>query len=183
MRIFFSHAALASSFALLAAVPTQAGAEVVSFIPGTYYLAYNYDFPPVDELDVAVASGTATFTLTGVDNATFSVPNKSVPTGVITLFGSDNPYYQVSAPLTASWSASTYPYLTFWTEDQSGGFTVGTAPGYLGTHLLDLTTSNEGPGQVFTISAVPLPAALPAFGTAILGLIGFGFSSGRTRRA
>ncbi len=68
--------------------PSAHAVEVVTFVPGTYYLAETDLGTAVDTLVVSVTAGTADFTLTGADDATFSVPDNSTPTG-----GGGNPYY------------------------------------------------------------------------------------------
>jgi hypothetical protein len=162
--------AVAGGFAY---TPAKAEAEVVIFIPGTYYLSDEFRAPPVDTLVVSISGGVAEFSLSGQDTATFAVQNNSAPTGYIF---PDNPFYSVASIVSASWSASDYPYLTFWSRRSDGGVSVGTEPDTSGTNLFDTFQSTHGRGQVFTLSvSIPEPStwAMIVLGFAGLGFLGY----------
>jgi hypothetical protein len=143
---------------------TAHAVEIVTFVPGTYYLAADDFDTAVDTLVVSVSAGTAKFTLTGIDNATFTAPNNSSPMG-----GGVDPYYSISgSSLTASWDTGAYPYLTFWSTGDGGGATAGSIPGADGSNYFDIYQSTLGTGQVFTATGAPEPAAWT------LMLMGFG---------
>lgn len=162
---------------LLAGAPAVASAaQSIRFAPGVYYLD---DYvpgapvpPPTDTLTVVVNNGVAYFTLSGTDNATFSVPDPSVPTGTdIDDDGLFNPYYQVgSSGVSASWDATAYPWLTFWSNGIGGGVTAGSIPGDFGSNLFDTSGSTIGPSQVFVVPEpecwMLLLAGFAAIGTA-----------------
>jgi hypothetical protein len=137
--------------------------ETVSFNPGTYYLSDSDLGPVADTLVVTLSGGTADFTLSGTDNATFTVPNNSTPSG-----GGSSPYYLITgSSITASWDTTAYPYLTFWSTGADGGVTAGSVPGDSGTNDFNTFQSTDGTGQVFTATGVPEP------GTWTLILIAF----------
>ncbi|HXQ17554.1 MAG TPA: PEPxxWA-CTERM sorting domain-containing protein [Caulobacteraceae bacterium] len=151
-----------------------AAAEVVSFIPGTYSLAQSNLGPAVDTLDLTVSSGVATFVLTGLDNATFSVPEMSTPAGG----GTTNPYYMVDGThVTGSWDKTIFPFITFWSTPLQGGFTIGSQPGESGRNVVDVFQSTQGTGQVFAFGVVAQSIPEPATWAMVLlgvGLIGGG---------
>jgi hypothetical protein len=166
-----------AGLAIALAAPA-ARAETVNFIPGTYYLADGYLDVPVDTLVVTVGGGTASFTLSGADTATFTVPDGVTPTGE-DLAGYGAPYYYIpTSGVTASWDTSAYPYLTFWSNFEDGGLTAGSVPGDLGFNYIDLFESDVGSGQVFTVSGIPEPAT---WATMLVGLGAVGALSRRRR--
>jgi len=156
----------------LGAASNAAAVDTVTFIPGTYDLAETYLGAPVDTLVVTVSGGVADFTLSGADNATFSVPNDTAPDSFV--FG-DDPVYSTSI-ISESWDTTTYPFLTFWTNGGDGGVTVGSIPGDEGTNLFNTFQSTEGSGQVFT--ATPEPAS---WALLIAGFAGMGAAVRRSR--
>jgi hypothetical protein len=130
-------------------------AETVTFIPGTYSLAETNLGSPVDTLVVTVSAGTASFVLSGADNATFTLPDSSTPTG-----GGGNPYYLISSSGgSASWDTTSFPYLVFWSTPSDGGLTADAVSDDSGPSDFNLFQSTAGTGQVFTVSGVPEPAA------------------------
>jgi hypothetical protein len=167
---FLRAAGIAGLVAAGGLADTPAKAERITFIPGTYDLAETNLGPPIDTLVVSISGGIADFTLSGANTATFAVQNNSTPTGDVSGVPGI-PYYSVASIVSASWSASDYPYLVFWPTRHDGGFTVGTYPGAAGTNLFNLFQSTEGAGQVFTVT-VPEPStwALMLVGFAALGL-------------
>ncbi len=173
--------AAAVGLGLLALASAAAGSVEIRFTPGVYYLD---DYvpgapvgPPTDTLTVGVSGGVASFTLSGTDDATFSVPDPSVPTGTdIDDDGLFNPYYQIQgSAISASWDTSVYPWLTFWSAGIGGGVTAGSIPGDLGVNLFDTSGSTIGPSQVFV---VPEPGTWTLM---LTGLAGTG-AAGRRRR-
>lgn len=160
--------------AALAAVLFLAGsvanAAVINFNPGTYYLSATTIDPPVDTLTITLNGGVADFVLTGLDSATFSVLNHSVADGIVSYAG-DNPYYDygLGKITSTSWDASLYPFITFYTITDAGGFSIGSSPGDAGSNnLIDLYSSS----QLFSVSSVPLPATLPLMLSGV-GMLGF----------
>lgn len=162
--------------ATLAAAMIGAGvanaSSTVTFNPGTYYLAYTDFGSPVDTLVVSISGGNADFTLSGSDNETFTVPNNSVPDLVLP---GPNPVYDVSSLPSYSWDSSAYPYLTFYTNSNGGGMTIGSQPSDVGSNLVNLFQSSDGTGQVFSISGVPEPA------TWLMMLAGLGLAGAALR--
>ena len=82
MRPTSALAAITLALTAIAGASGPAAAEAVTFIPGSYSLAQSDLGHPVDTLDLTVSGGIATFVLTGIDNATFAVPDMSTPAGV-----------------------------------------------------------------------------------------------------
>jgi hypothetical protein len=170
MKLRFSNKAplVASLAAVLFLASYAANAAVINFNPGIYSLSTLSGGTPVDTLTIALNAGMADFTLTGQDSATFSVIDHSVPDGFVF---SDSPYYDSGSGkvISTSWDSSLYPFLTFYTTANFGGFSVGTTAGDIsGTDLFDLYSTN----QLFSVSSVPLPASLPLMLTG-LGMLGF----------
>jgi hypothetical protein len=152
------------------ACATSAAAQTVQFVTGTYYLSANFFGTPDDTVTLTVSGGVASFDIVGVDNAAFSISNNSSPNGI--LF-SNSPYFLTTsaAVRTASWDTASYPAITFWDDTSNGGITIGSLPGDSGSNFIDVFQSNTGPGQVFTLSAIPEPAvwAMMLSGFAIMG--------------
>jgi hypothetical protein len=172
MRLTSALTAVALSVTGIAAMPVPAAAEAVTFIPGSYSLAQSDLGPPVDTLDLTVSGGIATFVLTGLDNATFAVPDMSTPAGG----GTTNPYYMVDgASVTGSWDKTVFPFITFWDTSLDGGFTIGSQPGESGRNLVDVFQSAPGTGQVFAFGvsaqSIPEPAtwAMVVLGVGLMG--------------
>ena len=169
-------AVFSATIAGMSLIGGTAQADTVTFIPGTYYLAESNLGTSVDTLVVSISGGVADFTLTGTDNATFTVPNLATPLGL--QFG-DSPYF-AAPPVTASWDLSTYPYLTFWATPNDGGFTAGSVPGDTGSNFINIYQSTDGTGQVFSLlNTTPLPSSWTMM---LAGLAGFGFFAVYRRR-
>jgi hypothetical protein len=136
-------------------------------------------------------ASTLSFVISGVDNATFSLDSKPGPTGQVDVgHGANNPYFADVAG-TNSGSPIVFPFLTFYTPTDRGGLSAGLQPGDIGTNFFDLLGdlifSGPGSAPVFspgvfalgadtlTVSATPLPAALPLFATGlgVIGLLGW----------
>ena len=142
----------------------------------TLFLAQFYQGPAVDELNISVSGGVANFILSGADNETFSIRNNSAPTGLF--FGA--PYFSTSSIVSASWSPSAYPYLTFWPFSAGGGgVTAGPLPGTSGPDLFNTSQSEAGPelgpSAVVFRFGVPEPStwAMMLLGFAGLGFVGY----------
>ncbi len=173
-----SRAVAAAAVCLLAsATAAPTGAVEIRFAPGVYDLEDYVEGapvgPPTDILTVVVSGGVASFTLSGADDATFSVPDPSTPTGTdIDDDGLFNPYYEIpGSAISASWDTSVYPWLTFWSAGIGGGVTAGSIPGDFGANVFDTSGSTIGPSQVFT---VPEPGIwmLMLTGLAGIGVVG-----------
>ncbi len=158
--------------ALVAVSATSASATIVTFVPGTYYLAKISGDTPTDILTVTVTGGIANFVIDDADFVTFSVPDNSTPEGVVL---SGSPYYASSSLPSTNYSATAYPYLSFYSTAVGGGLTIGTEIGDTGSNRVNLFESNIGTGQVYTLSGVPEPAAWA------LMLTGFGLLGGALR--
>jgi hypothetical protein len=153
----------ASSFALVLAGPVQiARADILTFDPGTYNFLTN----SLEQLVITSDGVTASFVMTGEVDATFSLPDNSTPAGGLPI----DPYFLAG---TASFDTTTYPYVTFYTTGDGGGFTIGSQPADLGNNLV-----NEFGAQVFTVAAVPEPST---WAMMILGFAGIGFMAYRRK--
>jgi hypothetical protein len=137
-------------------------------------------------------ASTYTFTLTGTDNFTFQLPSNPTPDGFIS-----GDYFFIANP--PSLFAN---FITFYALGAGGGMSAGdgqtdiesstllfdlsglplytgdeSSPVFvLGTYILTNIDTNKDPyTDTLTISATPLPAALPLFasGAAGLGLLGW----------
>jgi hypothetical protein len=157
--------------------------QYVNFLPGTYNLASSISepsgepptpLPPDQTLVLTVSAGVATFSLTGAETVSFTLPNDA---SISTDFGEDSVVFSSSAAGSPTWSPASYPYITFWSTAELGGLTIGTIPGDQGTNLIDNFESNDGTGQFF--SPVPEPAAWTVM---LVGLAGLG-ATVRSRRA
>jgi hypothetical protein len=161
--------------AALCGATAAAAAPVVTFVPGTYSLAYSEYGPAVDTLAVTVSGGVASFVLSGDDTATFSVPDMSTPDGLV-YFSGPNPYYLSASLPSVSFDATANPYLSFFSTLDGGGFNVGDAPDGSGANLFAFYQVTRGTAQVYSIAGVPEPAA---WATMLLGL---GVAGGVARR-
>jgi hypothetical protein len=137
-------------------------------------------------------ASTYSFTLTGTDNFTFALPSNPVPDGNIT-----GDHFFIANPPGISAN-----FITFYASGAGGGMSAGDgqtdiqsstllfdlsgAPLYtgdesspvfvLGTYILTNIDPNKDPyTDTLTISATPIPGALPLFasGAAGLGLLGW----------
>jgi hypothetical protein len=164
--------------AAVSCATVAAAAPVVTFVPGTYSLAYSEYGPAVDTLAVTVSGGVASFVLSGDDTATFSVPDMSTPAGLV-YFGGPNPYYLSASLPAVSFDATANPYLSFFSTLDGGGFNVGDEPDGSGNNFLAFYQVTSGTAQVYTIAGVPEPAA---WATMLLGLGIAGAVARRRRR-
>lgn len=183
--------AAAGAVALLGGALAAGGAAAawaVNFIPGTYHLSSLGYLSPADEtVDVSVSGGVASFTMSGVTAATFSLLDGSAPDKVI--YG-DDAAYLTSSLISASWPANPYRYLTFWSDnpDDLGGLSIAHYAGANGPLLTTLFTAYDGPsvndggGQLFALSGGPAPEP-GTWMMALLGLGGLGAALRRRRRA
>jgi hypothetical protein len=153
----------------------------VNFLPGTYLLttdgpsAGSVFQTPDQTLVVTVSGGTASFSLTGAETASFTLPDDAE---IATSFALDSVVFSSSSAGSPSWSTATYPYITFWSTADYGGLTIGTIPGDKGTNVIDNFMSTEGPGQIF--SPVPEPAGWAVMLVGVAGLGAALRSKGRT---
>jgi len=143
---------------------------------------------------VPAQAATLSFVISGVDNATFSLDSNPLPTGLVDVgHGAINPYF-ANVNGTFGGSPIVFPFLTFYTVADFGGLSAGQQPGDVGTNgdpginffdlLGVLVFSGPGSAPVFspgvfvvgddtlTVTATPLPAALPLFATG-LGALGW----------
>ncbi len=152
-----------------------AAAPVVTFVPGTYSLAYDEYGKAIDTLTVTVSGGIAAFALSGHDFWTFSVPDMSTPDGLV-YFGGPNPYYLSASLPSISWRAADDPYVSFFSTLDGGGFNVGDTPDGSGANILAFYQVTSGTAQVYTIAGVPEPAAW------VMMVLGIGLIGGVARR-
>ncbi len=108
--------AAAATIAATAAPPT-ALADAVTWIPGTYYdESYTSGEPELDTLVISQSGGQTYFNISGQDNISFSIPTSYTP--ILHVFPTYNDVIiPVGALSSESWSASTYPYITLYSND------------------------------------------------------------------
>lgn len=173
--------ALGAAFALAIATAfaSPAAADIVHFIPGTYYLTNGgLHAPPNDTLVLTVSGGIANFVMTGADNVTFSVPDASVPT-MVDNFG-PNAYYNIpGSTITASWNTALYPWINFYGLNSGYGFDINSGSGnHPGAVYATTYESSKGSGKLFTLTSTPEPMTVALFGAGLAGAAAF-----RGRRA
>ena len=173
-RLFSGLAAGALSLVVAA---SAAATAVVVFPFTSVALSRTYGGTPDDILSRTVSGDIATFTLSGLDNATFSLYYGRVPE-----LGALHQYNLNQSPLSASWNTAVYPDVTLWTTSAGGGLTVGSQPGDHGVNLFNLfrAAPQYGTGQVYDFGSLSVPE--PASWTLMLiGLGGLGASLRRAR--
>jgi hypothetical protein len=149
---------------------TVASATAVQLIGGTYPMAEtcpNYlDVPPqpcdgVDgsSMTITIAGSLANVSITDPldpsENASFTMPDYSVPAG---FEPGASPYFSVytNDVTNVSWNESSYPYITFWSALDGGGIGIGDDPSDDGNTLTSLFESNETENDF--VVPVPEPA-------------------------
>jgi hypothetical protein len=175
MRPTSALAAITLALSGVAATSGPASAETVIFNPGTYALADMMGGHTADTLDVTVSMGVATFVLTGIDNATFTVADGSTPTG-----GTIDPDFKVNGTeVTGNWGTTTFPFLTFWSTGAGGGFTVGSKAGDGGANFINVFQAGQNPNEIFSVSTVV--SSIPEPATWVMVLLGVGLIGGGLR--
>jgi hypothetical protein len=165
--------AVATFFLAAAAGPARAiYLDEIGWIPGTYALS-DYDLgPPVETLEIS-SGNIATFRLTGIVNATFTIGN---PGNVTDIFPPSPPIppppwafyfdYNLHAIESVSWDPTAYPYITVFPAGLGGGLAVGSAPGRDGD-FFSFYQSKDDRGQIFADLDTPEPS------TWVMLLLGF----------
>lgn len=84
------------------------------------------------------------FTLSGRDNATFTLNSNPMPAGQVDIgFGDLNPYF-VNVVGTFNGASQTFEYLTFYRAEDGGGFSAGLQPGDDGTSYFNVFDNFPG---------------------------------------
>jgi len=161
----------------MACASSAAAYQVLVFPTSRIYLSNTYMGAPIDTLTRNIDGNIAYFTLSGVDNETFSAPS-----GVPAKPGEVHPYSLslIMNSDTASWNTDLFPVLTLWTADGGGGLTIGTQVGDHGTNLVNLFQSSRGTGQVYDFQPF---ASVPEPESWTLLLVGLGGLGAGLRRA
>jgi hypothetical protein len=121
-------------------------------------------------LSVVVVNGVAEFTgsldLPGPPattlNVSFDLPDIYAPSGVE---AGDSPYFTGAGLTNASWDTSMYPYVTFWSNEDGAGISIGSQPGDGPTDNVYFTDFGseqsylEGSPSLFTLTGTPEPAS------------------------
>jgi hypothetical protein len=105
--------------AIAAAVaPPAALADTVTWIPGTYYdETYTSGEPELDTLVISQSGGQTYFNISGQDNVSFSLPTSYIPSSLHVFPTYNDVIIPVGALSSESWSPSTYPYITLYSND------------------------------------------------------------------
>jgi hypothetical protein len=114
-----------------------AQAQTVTFTPGTYELADDYNGPEVDTMTISDIGSATRVVVAGQDNLSFSIANSATPL-VVQPYG--NLVYTSQLLTASTWSTAQYPYVSFYSASDYGGLVIGSIPGDAGSNLLNLYT-------------------------------------------